>query len=332
MALMERNRMTADELAGAGFVVPRLPKVVRIEPAGACNLHCIHCPTGVNKPEPGERGVMSSATFARALELLKKDLPDIVVLYHGGEPLLNKKFPEMVRQVKELGVRFVKTVSNGMLLTEPIMRGIVAAGLDAIEFSLDGESPEENNRIRVGCDFRTVVANVKRLIDVRDEMGRAVPQVFISNAYARDPAAPPDAQAETPRFLREAFSGRYGDQIAFKSFFMIFWPGLRAGDYERVVTPRPTGPHVNFCDHVVNTISVRWNGDVVPCCYDISSQYVVGNINEQPLDALWNNERYIELRRRIYEGRYPPLCALCPVVRPNLFLRPKLGAGSLSAD
>src|SRR5579864_1604907 len=192
MIVTERNRMTADELAAAGFVVPRLPKVVRIEPAAACNLHCIHCPTGVNKPEPGERGVMSSETFARALDLLRADLPDIVVLYHGGEPLLNKKFPDMVRQVKELGVRFVKTVSNGMLLTEPVMRGVISAGLDAIEFSLDGSSPEENNRIRVGCDFHTVVANVKRLIDVRDEMGRATPQVFVSNACARDPAAAPE--------------------------------------------------------------------------------------------------------------------------------------------
>jgi radical SAM protein with 4Fe4S-binding SPASM domain len=164
-------------------------------------------------------------------------------------------------------------------------------------------------------------------------MGHTAPQVFISNAYPRDRAAAPDAEAETPRFLRDAFSGPYAEHITFKSFFMIFWPGLKPGNYERVVTPRPAGPHVNFCDHVVNTISIRWNGDVVPCCYDISSQYVIGNINEQPLEALWNNERYIELRRRIYEGRYPPLCALCPVVRPNLFLRPKMGvADGVPAD
>lgn len=323
MTVTDRNLMTADELAAAGFVVPRLPKVIRIEPAAACNLHCIHCPTGVNKPEPGERGVMSRDTFARALDLLRADLPDIVVLYHGGEPLLNKIFPDMVRQVKDLGVRYVKTVSNGMLLTESVMRGIVDAGLDVIEFSLDGTSAEENNRIRVGCDFDTVVANVKRLIDVRDEAGAAIPQVFISNASARDPGAASDAVAETPRFLREAFAGRYAAHITFKSFFMIFWPGLDPRGFDRIVTPKPAGPHVNFCDHTVNTISIRWNGDVVPCCYDITSRYVIGNIRDQPLEELWNNERYIELRRRIYEGRYPPLCALCPVVRPNLFLRPK---------
>ena len=37
-----------------------LPKVVRIEPAGKCNLSCIHCPTGtVEMP----RGIMDYDTF-----------------------------------------------------------------------------------------------------------------------------------------------------------------------------------------------------------------------------------------------------------------------------
>ncbi len=320
--------MTADELAAGGFVVPKLPKVVRIEPASACNLHCIHCPTGVNKPVPGERGVMSRETFDLILTMLRADVPDVVVLYHGGEPLLNKMFVDMIRQIKWLGVRFVKTVSNGLLLTEPVMRGIIEAELDAIEFSLDGTSPAENNAIRVGCDFDAVVAKVKRLVDLREELGAALPQVFIANTQmlngAHDPGGPP----APPQFLLDAFSGRYASRVSFKTQHMIFWPGLNAKNYERVETPVASPSHVKYCDHIVNTISIRWNGDIVPCCYDITSKFVIGNIRDGSLADLWNNTRYRQLRQDIYDGTYPALCVNCPVVKPNLYMKLRRSGGS----
>lgn len=45
------------------------PRVIRIEPAGACNLRCSHCPTGTVSMQ---RGIMSWETFAIALENIEK--------------------------------------------------------------------------------------------------------------------------------------------------------------------------------------------------------------------------------------------------------------------
>ena len=76
----------------------------------------------------------------------------------------------------------------------------------------------------------------------------------------------------------------------------------------------------NCCDHVMNTITFRWNGDVVPCCYDITSNYVIGNIMKQSLPDIWNNKRYKEIRRSIYILRNIPLCAECNAIRSQLFV------------
>lgn len=34
----------------------------------------------------------------------------------------------------------------------------------------------------------------------------------------------------------------------------------------------------------MNTLTIRYNGDVIPCCYDLTSKLVMGNIQGQRLN------------------------------------------------
>ena len=88
------------------------PKVLRIEPASKCNLGCVHCPTGTIEMT---RGVMSLEIFEKIILEIKKNVQHIkvIVLYHGGEPFLNKNFFYMLNEIKKINKDiFVKTVSN----------------------------------------------------------------------------------------------------------------------------------------------------------------------------------------------------------------------------
>ena len=62
---------------------------------------------------------------------------------------------------------------------------------------------------------------------------------------------------------------------------------------------------------------------MVPCCYDVINDYVIGNIMEQPLAKIWNNKRYKEIRRSIHSRNYFSLCAQCNIIRPQLFVAQK---------
>lgn len=300
------------------YIFP-FPKVLRIEPSGACNLHCSHCPTGtVNM----KRGIMHNEIFQLVLQNMKENIDAIkvVVLYHGGEPLLNKNFVEMVKQIKMLGVIWIKTVSNGMLLSEDVIEGIVASGLDQIEFSLDGEHPEENNYIRRGSDYATVVTNIKRLIEYKRNVKTDFPEILIANTQFLTSGTYNKQKPHPPEYLIEAFSGEYADDIAsFKCTWAMRWPDMEVSeDYD--VYHNPGTEILNECDQVKNVMTIRWDGSIVACCYDLTSQCIIGNIQDDNLATIWNNKKFLKLRQSIDKKRFVPLCANCNVVRPNAYL------------
>ena len=320
IAASERNEGKIDE-----FVRP-FPRVVRLEPAGACNLKCSHCPTGTVKMN---RGVMGAETFDLIVSNVRanRHKVKVAVLYHGGEPLLNERFPQMAKQIKALGIPLVKTVSNGMLLNQRFIADIVESGLDMIEFSLDGESPSENDFFRRKADYHSVVSNVKRLIHYKRECKSKTPQVYIASTQfiSRHAFQIESKEIPPPKYLVKEFSGVYSGEIAgFKTTYAIRWPDMRILDeiYELHEDPCDRQSR-NFCDHVENTITVRWNGDIVPCCYDLTSQCVLGNIHQADLATIWNNRQYLRLRLSIREMNFMPLCDKCAVVKPKTFLVPR---------
>ena len=131
-----------------------------------------------------------------------------------------------------------------------------------------------------------------------------------------------DQQPDIPEYLEKAFSGKYADAIdEFKCTWAMRWPHMEVLDdvYDIYFDPYDTETS-NYCDHVEATITVRWNGDVVACCYDLTSQYVLGNILQDDLSTIWNNDKYIRLRQSINKKEFVPMCSNCNVVRSNVYL------------
>ena len=60
------------------------------------------------------------------------------------------------------------------------------------------------------------------------------------------------------------------------------------------------------CAAMWNTATILANGDLESC-----PDYVVGNCLKQPFPELWNAEPMRALRRRIWDGKYFPVCRAC---------------------
>ena len=280
------------------------PKILRIEPASSCNFKCVHCPTGLNLNE--SLGIMSTDTFNQIFEQIKHHKFDVIVLYHGGEPILNKQFFEMAKKLKPISKK-LRTTTNGSLLDDKIIEKFLDIEFDEIDISLDGNSPEENDLIRIGGDYHKITEKVIKMINLRNERNLTVPKITIANAQI-----PEDMNTENiapvPKHLTETF-GEVIDDVKFSPFYTIQWPGMP----EKIdVIEKPKG---NFCDHIVNTISIRWNGDVVPCCYDLINMMVMGNMSQDNIEQIWNNEKYIKFRKDIDEFNPPDLCKNCFVLQ-----------------
>lgn len=305
------------------FSVNKLPEVFRIEPASSCNLKCVHCPTGLRKNK--SLGVMSEETFYKIFLILQEVKPRVVVMYHGGEPLINRHVFKWIKEIKKIGIGFVKVVSNGMLLKHEKAVQMIDSGLDSIEFSLDGKSVEENDFIRKGCDFSLVIKNIKGLISLKKEKCSAVPKIFITcTQFIDDNHVENESEQEIPSFIKREFTGEFDKEVEYKKNFAYFWPGLRGAESEKIYeiekTFRNNDIVSTYCPHIVETISIRWNGDVVPCCYDLTSNYVIGNVLESSIEDIWNNNKFKKLRKSIFDKKYVSLCQNCHVLSPTHFL------------
>lgn len=296
------------------------PRVLRIEPASQCNLSCSHCPTGTVEMT---RSVMTEEIFERVLEEIEyhKNAIKVIVFYHGGEPLLNRNFYDMVAKVKKINSSFfVKTVSNGMALTLSHAKEILNSGLDVIEFSLDGESSEESQYIREQSNTAKIVKNIQALIDLKTQFNASIPEIYIATTqFLRDKTLIDiPEEAPVPRWLEETFNGKVS---GFKSTFALQWPHMGdSGKYDFLTV---NGQDSNECDHIINTLTIRSDGIVVPCCYDLTSKLEMGNIMKQSLNDIWNGRKYQILRHSIDNKKYISICAKCAVVRPPTYLIPK---------
>ena len=104
-----------------------------IEPTTKCNLNCKMCFRHTWFDEP--MCDLSLEDYCHVLETMPKSVETI--FFGGmGEPLFHKDILEMIRLAAETG-REVELLTNGTLLTEAMINGIMDAGLTRLWISID---------------------------------------------------------------------------------------------------------------------------------------------------------------------------------------------------
>lgn len=262
-------------------VIDPFPDVVRFESVGRCNFRCTHCPVG---QFGNNRDVMRFHTFKQIFDRLPL-VPRVAILYHGGEPLLNKELEDMIRYCKQKGVQKVAFNSNASLLTVARGKSLSEAGLDELRVSFDGSSPEENDKIRVGSHFDKQAPIVR-------EVAKFLPIRVYNVKFDGDP--------RPARFLVDYF----GQGVKYHTDPARIWA------HNDKQNEPSTG--VDYCSEMVEKFSILSNGDVVTCCEDLLGDYRFGNVLlETPLE-IWN--RMQSVRDTFYHRDYPELCRHCYVV------------------
>jgi len=147
-----------------------------------CNLRCTMCgqwgESGAFNEFSNEilRQRLSVEEFGKIIEDVKGFKPNITLF--GGEPMLHPQWLEIVRLVKQAGLR-CNIVTNGTLIKKNAAE-IIAAGLDEIIFSLDG--PEEiHDRIRrIPGTFKLSIEGFQRLNELKKQNRSKKPIVNIN--------------------------------------------------------------------------------------------------------------------------------------------------------
>ncbi len=109
---------------------------IRISVTDRCNLHCSYCmPEGAVRWQEKEEQLQPEEILR--LSKLFSDIGIKKVKLTGGEPLLRKELPFLIRHLKkDCHMEAVTLTTNGILLKKQL-DGLLQAGLDGVNISLD---------------------------------------------------------------------------------------------------------------------------------------------------------------------------------------------------
>ncbi|WP_289422303.1 radical SAM/SPASM domain-containing protein [Thomasclavelia cocleata] len=269
-----------------------------------------------------KRGNIPSSVFNTLLEQFNEHnfIPRVVVFYHGGEPLRNKELPAMISVFKNLGVKKTVITTNTSLLNKEVALQLQDAGLDELKVSYDGCSPEENNEIRKNANFEINSKNLISFLENNNHTNVIISNVQICTKNEIDNFCN-GIPLQVPDYLYNRFSSY--DKVSFTTFPAMIWPGLKNLElFDIYIYIQKEFPKA--CPTFNETITILSTGEVVPCCYDITGETILGNILEEDIFSIRNNKQshyfYDALSKGVLKT-YPQLCQKCLLITKKYLIK-----------
>lgn len=272
---------------------PAMPEIVQIESTNMCNAKCVFCP---RDDMHRKQGIMSVELFRKIVDECVELGITHVRMHNYGEALMDRNLVDKVRYAKERGIQEVGMISNGSLITETVARGMIDAGLDAINISVDAAGKEVFESTRLGLKYDKVIANIERLVRLRSESGRRRPKLILS-------------------FVRQNNSA---DEQAFIEHWRAIADKVHVTDLHNWGGTLNTESDVNYpCYRPWLTFTVLWDGRVSLCCADFDGKTILGDLNAASIREIWNAEPYRLARRQHLESGGPDICRSCDLPRKD---------------
>jgi radical SAM protein with 4Fe4S-binding SPASM domain len=284
-----------------GFVKPEhaeFPPIIIIAVTNVCDMACIHCAHPVMKKSPGYRAVyMDPAIHTRIVEEVSRFRDRLWVFRYAadGESLLHPRFLDFVEEAKAAGIAPVNLTTNAMSLTDDKMRRLLRAPIDVIDVSLDAHSRSAYEAIRKRGKFDVVTANLRRLVELRDQLGS--PTKLMTSIIRQKESAD-----EVEAF--RAYWGQYVDEVLVRGL------NTDLGLVNVAETYFDDGLVRWPCPQFWKRVTINHHGDVRFCVEDWFNRGLVGNLREHSIQEIWTSALYDRFRELHRTGRWGEM-AMC---------------------
>lgn len=268
-------------------------KKIYIEITNKCNLNCTFCSEVKRKKE--------KITLENFEEIIKKinNYTDYIYLHVKGEPLLHPEIDKILDIAEKYNLK-VNLTTNGTLFPNVVDKIKDKKALHKINFSLHSENNYKNyleNIFENVKKLSTDTVAIYRLWTLNNnELDKQSQEIVekIKNFYNLD--------EKTYKNLKTKNNIKISSTIYVDKDNEFTWPD----NIENELSP------LGYCHALKTHIAILVDGTVVPCCLDSNASIPLGNIYDNTLEEIINNERYKNLQKS-FQNRKPceSLCRRC---------------------
>lgn len=296
-----------------------LPVIITIEPCNICNLSCPGCVTGANCPGSIPPAMLTLGQFKYIFDQIK-DYVFNISLYKWGEPFLNKDIFLIIGHAT-LNRCGTTIHTNFNIFDESMAEQAVKSKLTHIYLSIDGAAQETYEKYRRGGNLARVLKNIEILVNTKKKLRSKFP--ILTWKYLYFPHNVHEIE------LARLMAGRLGVD-AFEAFpaNLDNVSTFGIGKFYDLVSGTVATVAADTCNSLWDSLIIYPDGSVLPCCQAFRTKDVFGNIYNQPLRNIWNNDDFLTLRKTIkirkidQNIRYP--CCECEVIKNLPRLSPRL--------
>lgn len=308
-----------------------------------CNLSCTHCYSASGPERPAGDELTTAEARALIDDLAASGVP--LVIFTGGEPLIRPDIWELAEYCRETGIRTALS-TNGTLITGEVARKIRNSGIAYAGISLDGATAATHDRFRrspgafdraVAAFARCREAGVRTGVRVtltkenREELGALVDRARDLGAsrfclYWLVPCGRGGDAYERLQLDRadvtRALTLLYGIAKEIPAEEMEFLTVDAPQDCIHLLQCMERDGSADLfdargllaslnggCSAGDRVANVDPRGNVYPCQFARSPEFLVGNIRTRPFSVLWNDDASPVLTR--FRTKPPEVTGKC---------------------
>ena len=285
--------------------LPNYPISVILELVNRCNLECTMCFQGFRN---------DTKKYTLEIEQLKKLFNEFkenkldAILFSNSEPLLYKKFPEVLELAAKAGIMDQFLFTNGTLLNRKNSEIILNSSLTRLFVSLDAATESTYDKVRIPVNkkkintnrLRHIETNIKNFVSLRKALNKKLPLTRVSFVALES------NYHEVDQFIEKWIDIVDTVEIQ-KENSINFYEDLHKKKYD---TSKLVLSEYN-CNEPWGQVGIHADGTVGPCCNTVGRNLPVGNVLEQSLKEIWQNEKMKEIREGFINNKPNIICKLC---------------------
>jgi len=216
-----------------------------------------------------------------------------LVLHGFGEPFLDKKLIKRIELCTKKNIPTYFSCTPATMTVEKAEKAM-EAGLGVLKFSLDAMDERKIQKIRgKKANFLVSINKILEILEIKKKKNLKTLLV---------PCMIDLATTQHDKEMHNDFLKFWSD----KEVFAYIKSQDNRWLYENDKDLKSKSHYSKqYCEYPWLSVTVMADGKVVPCTQVSNNEIVLGNINENSLEEIWNGDKYQELRRMHVSGKFP---------------------------